>query len=455
MRYSELTQSDRVAILWLIGIAFVLIALMTKTHTDSCNDFSRVAAIESLSERHTFAIDGSPFAGTCDKYRYAGHFYSDKEPLLLIMGALVAYAIQPLHISLTTNFSAAYYTITLFTVGLSFVVAVVYAYVAQRVLGFSQRIALSVSGLMTFASPLLTWATVLANHVPCGAAALAGATHGVLAARGSRRHAAISGIFLSLAIAFDAAAAVFLLVPILLTQKRSPTLWLPIVLGAAPLLIFQAAFNLVYSGSLLPAAMNGAVWNYPGSIFAHHYLSWGMLGSIWAYIDYAKYLTIGDKGLITYSPLVLVAVYGLYLMRYNDDEQRRLSLAIIASTALFLIATLLFTDDHSAANYGERRYVDFIPLLCVGLGPMLAALRGGYRVGVVRVIVILGILMQAVGTVSPWTGAPGFLWNIGRFHALWTRAPIIGSVDILLTITIMLLSIRVISTKSPLTPLER
>jgi hypothetical protein len=305
---------------------------------------------------------------------------------------------------------------------------------------------------MTFASPLLTWATVLANHVPCGAAVLAGTTHGVLAARGSRKHAAISGLFLSLAVVFDASAAVFLSIPILLAQHRLRHLWLPIVVGAAPLLICQAAFNLAYSGSLLPPAMNGAVWNYPGSIFAHHYLSWGMLGSIWAYIDYAQYLTIGDKGLITYSPLILVAVYGLYVMRRRDDEQQRLSLAIVVSTALFLVTVLLFTDDHSAANYGQRRYVDFIPLVCVGLGPMLATLNGKYRVGVVRIIVILGILMQALGTVSPWTGAPGFLWNIGRFHALWQRAPLIGCVDVILTIAIMLLSIRVVKSESPLAP---
>jgi hypothetical protein len=154
---------------------------------------------------------------------------------------------------------------------------------------------------------------------------------------------------------------------------------------------------------------------------------------------------IGDKGLLTYSPLVLVAVYGVYIMWHNGGEQRRLGGAIAASCSLFLVLMFLFTDDRSAGNYGERRYVDFFPLLCITLGPVLTALRSRLAVAIVRLLVLGGIVMETIGTVSPWTGNSGFFWNLDRFHTIWMHAPFIATVDVLASLALILVAMRAIA----------
>ncbi len=434
MTFARRDYTDALAVFF---IAFALCACITKTHTDSWNDTSRIAAIDSLVERGTFQIDASPLR-TGDKYRYRGHFYSDKEPLLVLMGAGAALALRPFHLSPAANFPIAYYLITLFTVGVCFAAGAAYAYLIQRLLGFTRRVAFTVAGLTALATPVLAYATVLVNHVPCGVCVLIGTTHALLAARGSRTHAVLSGLFFALAVAFDAAAIVFFLVPLPLLRSRPQSTWLAFAAGSVPVLVTQAAFNRVYSGSVVPPAMNGSLWNYPGSPFLNHYPSLGLLGSFPAYADYLLYLTIGEKGLFTYSPLVVVAAYGLYRMWRNEGEQRELAVGIVAGCALFLIATLLFTDDRGNVNYGERRYVDFFPLLCIGLGPALAALRRGIAVVAVRAVASLAIVVAALGAVWPWAGGPAALSNLDRFHALWLRAPLIATIDALVCLGLIL-----------------
>src|SRR5436309_2084542 len=95
---------------WLIGLFVLLgagaVALFSaRPYAGSWNDSSRLAAVESLVDHHTFAIDHSIFVqvptpasldtptpyppddpclmkqGTCDKLFINGHFYSDKPPL--------------------------------------------------------------------------------------------------------------------------------------------------------------------------------------------------------------------------------------------------------------------------------------------------------------------------------------------------------------------------------------
>jgi len=421
----------------LFFIAFALCACLTKTHTDSWNDTSRMAAIDSLVERGTFQIDASAIS-TGDKYRYRGHFYSDKEPLLILMGAGATLALRPFHLSPAMNFPITYYLVTLLTVGAWFAAGAAYAYLIQRLLGFTQRVAVTVAGLTLLGTPVLAYATVLVNHVPCGVCVLIGATHALVAARGSRAHAMLAGLFLSLAVAFDAAAICFFVVPLWLLCSRPRSTWLAFAAGSVPVLVAQAAFNDVFSGSIVPPAMNGSLWNYPGSPFLNYYPSLGLLGSSWAYADYLRYLTIGERGLFTYSPLVLVAAYGLYRMWRSEGELRELAAGIVTGCALFFLAILFFTDDRGNVNYGERRYVDLLPVLCVGLGPALAGLRRGFAVVAVRAVAALAIVLAALGAVWPWTGSPAALSNLDRFHALWERAPLIATIDALACLGVIL-----------------
>jgi hypothetical protein len=86
---------------------FLLAALLTRHGPVSWNDSSRMATIDSLVERHTFAIDGSSIQ-TGDKYRYNGKFYSDKPAMLAVVGAGVALGLNVVGISLAHTPRIAY-----------------------------------------------------------------------------------------------------------------------------------------------------------------------------------------------------------------------------------------------------------------------------------------------------------------------------------------------------------
>lgn len=75
-------------------IFFLIFAIMTKSSVETANDASRIATIESLVERGTLKIDDSNFIFSGDKAYINGHFYSDKSPLVSLIGAAIYY---PLH----------------------------------------------------------------------------------------------------------------------------------------------------------------------------------------------------------------------------------------------------------------------------------------------------------------------------------------------------------------------
>src|SRR5512136_37809 len=62
-------------------------ALLTKVHTHSWQEESRMATVQTLVEQGTFIIDHTEFNRTGDKVFINEHFYSDKTPLLSVVAA--------------------------------------------------------------------------------------------------------------------------------------------------------------------------------------------------------------------------------------------------------------------------------------------------------------------------------------------------------------------------------
>src|SRR5438270_12895490 len=77
-----------------VVIATGVAALSTRPYAGSWNDGSRLAAVESLVDYHTWAIDDSIFAGTRVKMWIDGHFYSDKSPVPTLWLVIVYRGIQ-------------------------------------------------------------------------------------------------------------------------------------------------------------------------------------------------------------------------------------------------------------------------------------------------------------------------------------------------------------------------
>jgi hypothetical protein len=438
---------DRRALVVVFFSALVMCALVSKSHIGGWNDGSRIATVDALTASRTFVIDGSPFErGLGDKIRFHGHTYSDKQPLLPLLAAAVMFAVAPLGITLRHTPAAAIYLLTLFTVGIWFAIGCCYAFAFQRLLGFDRKVAFAVAALTGTGTLALPYAAVLANHVPCGAAALAGCYHLVRARRGGRFDAALGGFFFSLAYAFDAASALFATTVVVLLWGGSLRSALVCVAAAVPVVALQAAFNAAISGSVIPTAYNAAVWTGSGpaplGIGASQMLHVHAPG---LYVGFLMNELVGDKGLFSFTPLMLLAGYGLVVMWRGSAELRRIALALLTTAAVFVCAIVFLSDDTATANFGERRYVDVFFMLCVALGPGLAAVRGALGAFVARLLIVSSIAIAALGTVNPFAGDAGE-WGVIRgaaeFGALAHRAQVQATLDVLLLVGLIVAVVR-------------
>jgi hypothetical protein len=377
-----------------------------------------------------------------DKILFHGRHYSDKPPLLSLCAAGVALIVAPLGITLRHTPATAIYVITLLTVGVWFALGCAYAYAFQRLLGFAPRVAAAVAALSGLATLALPYAVVLTNHVPCGASALAGCYHLIRGRDGRRVHDVLAGMFFALAYAFDASGIVLALAGVILLWRAPASRWLLCIAAGAPVVVLQLAYNVLVSGSILPTAFTANVWTEfplkPGATAPQPF-------ELLSAADYARHavnLLFGGKGLVTYTPLVLVAGYGVAVMLRAGGLMRRVACAVIVTTAVYFVMILALQNDFAAQNYGERRYVDVFFLIGIALGPALTSVRGGLAVVATRLCIAVSVGIAALGTVAPFGGAqgePGFSFGSAAFAALLHRAPVQAAIDVLLLIVVIAL----------------
>jgi hypothetical protein len=433
------------AIIFLAALA--LCALVTKSHVVSWNDGSRFATVDALTADHTFQIDGSPFAvGLGDMIRYRGRSYSDKPPLPAVLGAGVGLVLAPFGISLRQTPAAAIYLITLLTIGASFAIGCCYAYAFQRVLGFEPRVAAAVATLTGVGTLALPYATVFANHVPCGAAGLAACYHLYRARDEGARALVLGGLALSLCYAFDAAGAVFALAAAILLWGSPVRRWLLFAAAGTPIVAAQLSYNLAISGSVLPTVFNLGVWS-DATLPLHAESARVLVVHAPAeYLAFVVSLLVGARGLFSFTPLMLVAGCGFVVMWRIGGPVRRLAIAIVATSVAFVfMIVFLQQNDVRAVNFGERRYVDLFFALGVAFGPALTAIRSAAAAAAVRVAAAASIAIAALGTVAPFSGDPGesgFVFGFTEFVALARRTPLQGAADVLLLVVLIVLVVR-------------
>lgn len=440
--------------------ALALCALVTKTHVLSWNDRSRIATVDAIVADHTVQIDRSPYAaGLGDEIRVRGRTYSDKPPLPAFLGAAVALVLAPFGITLRHTPGTAIYLVTLLTAGVAFATGCCYAYAFQRMLGFERRIALAVAALSGTGTLALPYATMLTNHVPCGAAGLAacyhlyrwrtgGARQSHSRPGGGRADLLLGGFAVSLCYAFDAAGAVYALAAAILLLGAPLARWVLCAAAGLPLVGFQLTYNLAISGSVLPTVFNPMVWSdptlplhgEPGRALAVHPAAENLA--------FLVNLLVGARGLFSFTPLILVAAYGFVLMWRAGGPLRRLVVAIVATSAVYVLSIVFLqqTDAH-AQSFGERRYVDLIFALCVALGPALASLRAPLGAWAVRYTAAASVAIAALGTVAPFAGKPGesgFSFGPVEFNALYRRAPVQAVLDVVLMLVLVVLVLRIV-----------
>lgn len=426
--------------------ALFLCALLTKPHSFSWNDASRLATAQALAQRGTFAIEGTAFAGiTLDKYRYRGRTYSDKSPLLSIQAALVAALLGTVGLTLTPQHALAIYFVTLFTVGVWFALGVAYVYALQRLLDVGPRaavIAAVLSGIGTLALP---YATVLVNHVPAGAAVIGAVYHLARARRAGIVHIVAAALFCFAAYAFDPAAAVVIVAAAVLLWKQPRNHAAVFMLVLIPLIAAQLAFNVAVSGSPRPPVFNEKLWLEAGSPFRVRYVEQPFWQLTPAQIGRIAVMAIvGEKGVLPYMPLVIPCIAGLVLL-WRDGGIRGTTARAAALTCVAYYVLLVLYHDYGSVNFGERRYADIAFLLCVELGTLLENERAPAMNAAVRALALLSVGIAALGTVAPFARSDhgrSLQFAAAEFVRLLHRAPVQGAFDLALVCAAFVLLMR-------------
>ena len=394
-----------------IVVVFALAAaLMGHAQATSWNVGSRMAAIESLVDRGTFAIDASPFS-TGDKYRYDGHFYSDKPPLPSVLGAAVAAVLHTFGVDVVRGARVVMYATTVVTVAIPFGFAIGALYALVRRLGADERWALAVATLGGSATLAYPYATVLINHVPAAACLLAALDAIVRGRRDDRRLPLLAaGALLAVAVAIDTSFVIFLALAPLAIGRAPARAYGAVVVGAFPVLAARGLADVALSGDLRPPDTNAALFDYPGSEFAHGYIV-GSLGARSAreLAIYAFNIVAGTRGLFTYSPVLVFGVIALVrTLRSRACATDRGTYAFVAVASVAYVASVVVgTSDYGGDAYGMRRLVGVGLLLCIPLGAIGDDLRhAGWPRATFLIVAATSIVAALAGTVDTFSTRP-------------------------------------------------
>jgi hypothetical protein len=354
------------------------------------NDASRFAHIQSLVEDRTSSIDGSQYAWTVDRVEIGGRLYSNKPPLLGIVGALV-YA--PLHAAGFSLRDAGDRPFVLWV--LTFVLAgLPTAWLASELFralalhpGIRDGTRLLATAALVFGTTVSTYSVTLTGH-SLAAALLFAAFHAAV-----RGLAARSGLLAGLAVSIDTVPALGL-VPALAWIVgsgfgRRPLGRLLLALAAASLLYLAA--NLATVGSLWPPklALGARDWMGSGGGFRpvgrrHVELLQGLFGR---------------QGFVTTSPILVFGMAGLLrAVRRKVVLRRDWCLAVGLAVAVQVLGRCSFSALAGGWSYGFRYLVPVIPLLMF----FAPAALGGVRTAAFGLLLTISAAVALLGVYNPW-----------------------------------------------------
>ena len=328
-------------IAWIAGLGALLIAAASAhPYAGSWNDGSRLAAVESLGDRHTFQIDDSifchtpadtlargcpPYAshnqlclvyGTRDKLLIDGHFYSDKPPVISLLMAGLYKALRVFGLPPAAQRPDLFcWLLTFLTSGLAYVVAVLAMHRLGRLIGLPPRLHVLWLSSFALASVAVVYTRYVNNHILELAlvAVIAEQLIGLSARAGQRTpvgRLALLGTLAGLGFNLDLGSG-----PLLVMVLAAAVVWLCrrfaavaiFVLTAVPWVAAGVGINYAIGGVWKPMNMVPEYLTWPGSPFTPENMT-GFFGHRW--LDASVYLLsllLGRRGLLLHNlPLFLL-----------------------------------------------------------------------------------------------------------------------------------------------------
>jgi hypothetical protein len=421
-------------------LACVVAVVSVRPYAGCWNDGSRLATVESLVDRQTFAIDDSIFVrvptvkspypdnpllatkGTQDKMRIVGHFYSDKSPVPALLMAILYAAWNAL-----TGLTAAArpelfcYLLGLLSSGIAYVVAVLSLDRLSRVLGLPSP----ARRLLTFSFACATIAVVylrnVNNHILLLGVAMAMMPHMALVARDAERgkwpwqRLILLGTLAGFGYTIDLGAGPALLLCLLVTivvRLRSLSVVGIILMAALPWIALHHALNYWVGGTLNPANANPEYFDWPGSPFAPQNLtgSWNHQ-SFSRLAIYSLALLFGKHGFFGHNlALFLLVPAVLVFCKLRPREWPELVFALSScglTWALYAWASTNYSGQCCSVRW-------FVPLLAPCYYALAVLIRHAPRfAGELLVLSAWGALLAGIAWCQgPWIrSVPGY-WPI-------------------------------------------
>ena len=417
---------SRCPISLLLFMGFLLLwALLTKVHTHSWQEESRMATVQALVEQGTFSIDRTEFNRTGDKVFINDHFYSDKTPLLSV-GAAGAYWILHNIFGLTldpticvpdedaaacrvltptgTRFTA-FYWLTLIFIGGSSALLVALVWRAMLDAGAGGTLATLLAITLGLASPIAPYSIVFAGHVPAALALFAGSW--LLTRLRSIKAFFWSGLLISLAANIDLTLALFVATIGLWALIGYRWKAIAFALGATVPFVLSAAINYWAAGTIVPLYFDPKAYDFFGTVLNPTVGGTNGFYSLEFGLNYAYNLLIGERGLFAFTPVLVFGLAGA-VRALRDKQRRGLTLAVLGGCALFAAYLIARTDNYGGEAWGSRWFVPLVPLLWWYLRDAWCVMRNRsllWRVALAA-LMLLSFLTVLAGLQDAWRVVP-------------------------------------------------
>ncbi len=382
------------------------------------NPASRFAAMESLVERGTWAIDDTSLH-TIDKVMWDGHYYSSKPPLMAAIGAPVYAALRDMT-GLTFR-ANMYETASWLRLPLAvfpwWLGCLFFAALLPRV---------SQSGLVrgwgiaawTLASLPMAYAADLNNHtwsVTC----LVGAAWALapLARAGEKQpvwRTVAGGLLAGAAFCFDLGSGPILglfglVAAAALWQRRQFGQLGALVVAGLTVPAIQAGIQYSIVGDIVPFYLKDGAYDYPNSY-------WRRPSGFDALDEpkpvYAFHALIGHHGLFSHSPWLLLGLPWL-VARGMTGSERWLRLASVGSVGFLVLYYIFKSNNYGGLCIGMRWYMVATPVLAIAAVVWVDRQRWLQRAPeLVVALTTFGAVACMQGTLSVW--AEGLIHVIFR-----------------------------------------
>ena len=359
---------------WLLGAASFF-SFLYFYEGGGWNQNSRFDLVRAILERHTLQIDAY-HENTEDKAHFNGHYYSDKAPGLVFLAvpfAAVARAGMRVAGADPESARSEYvlsYIVTSAAVACPTALASVCLFLLSLRFASNTFGAIFAAAILSIGTPLLAYATLFWAHALVGACLLFAfaAALKIGEGRSEFRWALAVGLAAGWATVteYPAAPASALLAMLALLQSwqhGKEVRWrvaAGVGLGAAACAIILFSYLHAAFGGFRPS------YSYYDPNSFSFMQQQGYMGLTYPHPDRLLKLLFGcSRGLLFASPVLIIAITGLWSIRKQHRAPVFVALAI---TAYYFLFNASFYWWKAGLSFGPRYAGACIPLLCAGLG---------------------------------------------------------------------------------------